>query len=153
MKIILSWFLLAFLSIQLHIFIFEIGIIFYISIGILMLSGILISFINKAKKIGVISISKEFIQINNERQISFSEIEDFKFSMNGFDGRRGLDNFRSLFPDNGTNNFIKFKHGNSNYQYRIYISANSYKKLTELLDYLHEKQIINLGSHRRQAEK
>lgn len=126
-------YIFLFLSLICNILIFNLNILNYIFITGIFIFGIIMRLIKNDRITGIIYLSDCYIKIKNEKEISINEIQNIKFTINGYEGRKGLDNIKSIFSDDGKNNSIEFSYNNKIYNYRFYLTLFNHKNILQLL--------------------
>jgi hypothetical protein len=103
-----------------------------LSLVLILLGGVVMQFFEFDEETGLLILTEETIQVNNNEPIPIWETSNFELRINGYEGRRGLDNFKNIFPDDGKSNFIQFEWNQSTVKLRFFVSDKNYRPLIEL---------------------
>lgn len=131
-KFIVSLFISGLIGVFLNTILWNSIFLFYFTIGLILLSGLIMAQINSDSSVGTIILTEYEIIINNFEIIPIQDLQDFKISINGYEGRRGLDNMRSFYADDGKNNYLEFVSNNSHRKFRFLVSSKNYEALINL---------------------
>lgn len=93
-----------------------------LSLVLILPVSVVMQFFEFDEEIGLLILTDEAIQINQDEPIPIVETSHLELRINGFEGRRGLDNFKNIFPDNGKSNFISFEWNQSTVKLRFFVT-------------------------------
>lgn len=122
------------IGVFLNIFLLNSMILYCFTIGLIILSGIIMGVLDIDKRVGVLILNELTINVNNEKIIPIEDVRDLKITIGGYEGRRGLDNLRSFYADDGKNNFIEFTNNNLHKKIRILVSSQNYDALIDMVE-------------------
>jgi hypothetical protein len=143
-KVIAILFICGLVGTFLNIFFLNSMLLYCFTIGIIILSGVIMGVLNVDKCVGTLILTELTININNKEIIPIEDVKDMKITIGGFEGRRGLDNLRSFYADNGKNNFIEFVNNNSHKKIRILVSSQNYDALINMVEVWKKNKIAFL---------
>ena len=103
-----------------------------LSLVLILPVGLVMQFFEFDEEVGLLILTDDTIQINNDEPIPIGETAHLVLNINGYEGRRGLDNFKKIFPDDGKSNFIYFEWNQSTVKLRFFVSDKNYQPLMEL---------------------
>jgi hypothetical protein len=131
-RFLLGLILCGFILMVLSFSIWNIPALKVLSLVLILLGGVVMQFFEFDEETGRLILTEETIQINNNEPIPIGETSNLALSINGYEGRRGLDNFKNIFPDDGKSNFIQFEWNQSTVKLRFFVSDKNYQPLIEL---------------------
>lgn len=103
-----------------------------LSLVLILPVSVVMQFYEFDEEIGLLILTDDTIQINQDEPIPIVETSHLELRINGYEGRRGLDNFKNIFPDSGKANFIYFEWKQSSVKLRFFVTDKNYLPLIEL---------------------
>lgn len=131
-RFFLLLFFSGFILVFLNIFIWDLKILYVLSIALILLYALISWVISADRQNGILILTEDKININNTEIFLIKEIQDLKIFINGFEGRIGLEHLRSFNFDNGKNNFIQFISHGSKRKYRFLVSFQNYDAVVRI---------------------
>lgn len=131
-KFIVRLFICGLVGVFLNIFFLNSIFMYCLTIGVVIFSGIIMGVLNIHERTGTLILTELDININNKEIISIKDVRDLKMILGGYEGKKGLYNLRSIYADDGKNNFIEFVKNSSRKRIRMLVSSKNYESLITL---------------------
>jgi hypothetical protein len=130
--LIVTTYLSCFLLLIINLVFFKNMILNYIIIGMVILLGFIIGIVKNDTISGKIVVDEKLIVIKG-KEYKIEELEFIEIIINGFEGRKGIDNIKSFYSDDGKNNYFKISKNKCITKYQIILSEKNFN-LILLLD-------------------
>jgi hypothetical protein len=123
--LIVLTYLMCFCILIINLLFFKIAVINFVLLGLVILFGFILGIVKNDTITGNIFICEHVINVNGTRH-NVEELELIEISINGFEGRKGLDNIKSFYSDDGMNNYFSLTKNNCSTKYQIILSEKNY---------------------------